>query len=84
VYNRLRVDKEPKRTGSCRVFSRKGSDLVVQFEAIEAKHLRVSVNTFFDHLKVCVKTIDRFGPPSGTLKDQEKYLGEETLDHEDD
>lgn len=76
VYNSLRVDKEPGRTGSSRVVSREGSEVLVKFEAIEAKHLRVSVNSFLELLSLCLRTLDRFGPPVGTLKDQDNYKDE--------
>ena len=77
VYNSLRVDKEPGRAGQSRIISRENKDLVAVFEAIEAKHLRVSVNSYLDLASLCIQTIDRFGPPRGTLADQEQYKDDE-------
>jgi tRNA threonylcarbamoyladenosine modification (KEOPS) complex Pcc1 subunit len=62
AFNTLRVDKEPIRGGVEKNFSVEGSNLVVNFEGEQAKHLRVSVNTLLDLLILVVQTIDKFGP----------------------
>lgn len=76
IHNSLRIDKEPGRSGQTRILSRKGRILEVDFETLEAKHLRVSVNSFLDLASLCIQTLDRFGPPRGTLADQDKYKDE--------
>lgn len=33
------------------------------FEALEARMMRVGVNSFFDHLNLVTETMEKFGPP---------------------
>lgn len=63
AYGSLSVDKEPKRGGVVRTMSVKDNILVIHFEASEARILRVSMNSFLDHLILVQKTIAQFGPP---------------------
>lgn len=63
AYNSLRVDKEPLRGGVQKSFRLDEQRLIVDFEAVQAKHLRVSVGTFMELLALVIKTVDRFGPP---------------------
>ncbi len=62
AWNSLRVDPEPKRSGMTKELSVDGNVLKVRFSCIEARTLRVSVNTFFDLLNLVVKTMDQFDP----------------------
>lgn len=62
VYNSLRIDPDPKRSGCCKKLAVEGSVLTVSFNAKEARHLRVGVNSFFDLLVLAIKTVQRFGP----------------------
>lgn len=63
AYGTLSVDAEPKRGGNKKQLSVDGSTLKVHFEAVEARSLRVGVNSFLDHLHLVVQTLDQFGPP---------------------
>jgi len=60
VWNSLRVDPEPKRSGMTKKLRVEGSDLIVDFECKETRTMRVSVNSFFDLLSLVVDTIDQF------------------------
>ena len=60
VWNSLRVDPEPKRSGMTKTLRVEGSDLIVDFECKETRTMRVSVNSFFDLLSLVVDTIDQF------------------------
>ncbi|BFY98254.1 hypothetical protein BsWGS_01294 [Bradybaena similaris] len=59
----LSVDKEPKRGGVRKTMSVKGNVMHVHFEAEESRTLRVSINSFFEHLRLVSQTMDSFGPP---------------------
>ena len=60
VWNSLRVDPEPKRSGMTKTLRVEGSDLIVDFECKETRTMRVSVNNFFDLLSLVIDTIDQF------------------------
>ena len=60
VWNSLRVDPEPKRSGMIKTLRVEGSDLIVNFECKETRTMRVSVNNFFDLLTLVFDTIDQF------------------------
>lgn len=34
------------------------------FSAIQSKHIRVGVNSFFEALILCTETLQEFGPPA--------------------
>ncbi|KAM6903112.1 L antigen family member 3-like [Xenentodon cancila] len=59
----LSPDKEPRRGGVSKNLSVSGATLLVRWSADEARILRVSVNSFLDHLKLVVETMEMFGPP---------------------
>ena len=63
AYNSLRIDKEPKRSQISRSMQVEGNVLAVRWTAKESRNLRVSVNSFMDHLGLVIDTLDRFGPP---------------------
>ncbi|KAI8789655.1 EKC/KEOPS complex subunit LAGE3 [Biomphalaria glabrata] len=63
AYGSLSVDKEPKRGGVSKTMTFSHNVLNVHFQAQEARMLRVSINSFFEHLKLVVETMERFGPP---------------------
>ncbi|CAG5117315.1 unnamed protein product, partial [Candidula unifasciata] len=63
AHGSLSVDKEPKRGGVRRTLSVKGSVMHVHFEAEESRTLRVSINSFFEHLRLVSQTMESFGPP---------------------
>ncbi|XP_012707173.1 L antigen family member 3-like isoform X2 [Fundulus heteroclitus] len=58
----LSPDREPRRGGISKQLSVSGSTLSV-WSADEARILRVSVNSFLDHLSLVVETMEDFGPP---------------------
>lgn len=60
----LSVDKEPRRGGVQRKISVDKNILLIHFEALEAKSLRVSINSFFEHLRLVCETIRCFDPRS--------------------
>ncbi|KAH9371169.1 hypothetical protein HPB48_005639 [Haemaphysalis longicornis] len=64
VYNALRIDPDPKRSGCSKKLSLEGNVLVADFTANQAKHLRVGINSFFDLLLLAIKTVEHFGHPS--------------------
>ncbi|RUS82532.1 hypothetical protein EGW08_009704 [Elysia chlorotica] len=62
AYGSLSVDKEPKRGNVTRELHVEGNVLHVRFQAKEARTIRVSINSFMDHLKLVCETIAEFGP----------------------
>ncbi|XP_022307097.1 EKC/KEOPS complex subunit LAGE3-like isoform X2 [Crassostrea virginica] len=63
AYGTLSVDAEPKRGGVKKELKVKGNVLNVHFESLEARMIRVGVNSFFDHLNLVIETMEQFGPP---------------------
>ena len=61
VYNSFRVEVEPPRSKVSRTLSVDGSNLVVIFSSSEIRNLRVSVNSFLEHLALVAETIKQFG-----------------------
>ena len=61
AYNSLRVEVEPSRSKVKRNLTVEGSNLVAHFTAVEARNLRVSVNSFFEHVILVADTINQFG-----------------------
>ncbi|XP_074546790.1 L antigen family member 3-like [Halichoeres trimaculatus] len=59
----LSPDREPRRGGINKKLSVCGSTLSVRWSADEARILRVSVNSFLDHLSLVLETMEMFGPP---------------------
>ncbi|XP_019961964.1 L antigen family member 3-like [Paralichthys olivaceus] len=59
----LSPDREPRKGGITKHLSVSGSTLSVRWSADEARILRVSVNSFLDHLSLVVETMQMFGPP---------------------
>ncbi|XP_030579879.1 L antigen family member 3-like [Archocentrus centrarchus] len=59
----LSPDREPRKGGISKVITVSGSTLSVRWSADEARILRVSVNSFLDHLSLVMETMDMFGPP---------------------
>ncbi|XP_034534335.1 EKC/KEOPS complex subunit Lage3 [Notolabrus celidotus] len=59
----LSPDREPRKGGISKQLSVTGSTLSVRWSADEARILRVSVNSFLDHLSLVVETMEMFGPP---------------------
>ena len=60
-HGSLSVDTEPLRGGCKKSFEIVNSDLIVHFEADQARILRVSVGHFFELLSLVIKTIKEFG-----------------------
>ena len=60
AYNSLRVDPEPKRSGSNKELTLSGNILCVQFNCAEARTLRVSVGSFLSLLTLVIDTMDQF------------------------
>jgi len=63
AHGTLSVDKEPRRSGVQRHFTIDGNIMHVRFEAKEARTLRVSINSFFEHVNLVCLTMQSFGPP---------------------
>lgn len=61
AYNSLRVEIEPSRSKVTRMMAVEGANLVASFTASEVRNLRVSVNSFFEHLVLVTETIRQFG-----------------------
>ncbi|XP_068608723.1 L antigen family member 3-like [Brachionichthys hirsutus] len=59
----LSPDREPRKGGISKRISVAGSVLSVGWRADEARILRVSVNSFLDHLSLVLETMVMFGPP---------------------
>jgi len=64
VYNALRVEVEPARSKVTRVLEVEGPVLHLMLRAEEARSLRVSLNSFLEHLILATETIRLFGPPT--------------------
>jgi len=60
AYNTLVVDKEPKRNQCKKELSLEKNKLILKLSAPEPRQLRLSSNSFFDHLILVRKTIDEF------------------------
>lgn len=60
AHQSLKVDKEPRKGEITRTFKVDDKFLIVDWAATEARLLRVSVNSFFDMLKLIVQTIQQF------------------------
>ncbi|XP_056008370.1 EKC/KEOPS complex subunit LAGE3-like [Ostrea edulis] len=63
AHGTLSVDAEPKRGGVKKQLTVNGNMLNVHFESLEARMMRVGVNSFFDHLNLVIQTMEQFGPP---------------------
>jgi len=61
AYNALRVEVEPSRSRVTRTLSVDGVNLVASFTATEVRNLRVSANSFFEHLVLISETVRQFG-----------------------
>ncbi|KAK7109829.1 EKC/KEOPS complex subunit LAGE3-like [Littorina saxatilis] len=61
--NTLSVDKEPRRGGVSKIISHEGNVLKVVLQSTEARLLRVSANSFLEHLRLVTETMEKFGPP---------------------
>ncbi|XP_028274174.1 L antigen family member 3-like isoform X1 [Parambassis ranga] len=59
----LSPDKEPRKGGITKQLTVTDNLLSVRWSADEARILRVSVNSFLDHLTLVIETMDMFGPP---------------------
>ncbi len=60
AYNTLNVDSEPRKDLITKVLSIEQSEIRVVWTASEARILRVSLNSFPDHLNSVVETIQQF------------------------
>lgn len=61
VYGSLSVDTEPVRGGCKKTFKVEDNILIVQFQAQEARIVRVAVGHFFELSSLVIKTIEQFG-----------------------
>ncbi|XP_017776879.1 PREDICTED: uncharacterized protein LOC108562893 [Nicrophorus vespilloides] len=64
VYDVLKVDQEPKRSGVKKELSVSENILKVKFVSSLARQSRVAVNSFFESLNLIVETIDFIGEPT--------------------
>uniref|UniRef100_A0A3B4TR89 L antigen family member 3 n=1 Tax=Seriola dumerili TaxID=41447 RepID=A0A3B4TR89_SERDU len=60
ALNSLSPDREPRKGGISKQLTVSGS---TRWSADEARILRVSVNSFLDHLSLVMETMQMFGPP---------------------
>jgi EKC/KEOPS complex subunit PCC1/LAGE3 len=62
AFNTLNVDKEPRKELIARRLSLVDNETIIQVNwlAKEARLLRVSINSFLDHLNLVLQTIDQF------------------------
>jgi len=63
AYHALRVDAEPARSSVTKRLAVSDASLNVAFTARDARGLRVSVNSFLEHLVLVTETMEQFGPP---------------------
>ncbi|KAL6261025.1 hypothetical protein P5V15_008551 [Pogonomyrmex californicus] len=63
IYQVLRVDKEPSRSGVTKKLTLNNNFLEVSFSGKEARKVRVALTSFFEHLLLVTETIEQFGPP---------------------
>lgn len=68
VYDVVRVDAEPVRSGVTKILNLEGTVVKVTFTASLEKQLRVGVNNFFEKVDLIIETIEAIGPPTS-----EKY-----------
>lgn len=61
AYGSLSVDTEPVRGGCVKTFKVEDNNLIVQFQAQEARKIRVAVGHFFELSSLVIKTIEQFG-----------------------
>ena len=61
AFNSFRVEAEPSRSQVKRSLSVSGSSLVASFAAEDTRSLRVSVNSFFEHVVLIADTMEKFG-----------------------
>ncbi|KAK7071147.1 Transcription factor Pcc1 [Halocaridina rubra] len=66
--NSLRVDPEPKRSGSSKKLTVKDNILCVEVRSPDVRQLRTAVSSFMDLVHLVSKTIDQFGPPHQQAK----------------
>ncbi|CAL1568072.1 unnamed protein product [Knipowitschia caucasica] len=59
----LSPDKEPRKGGITKEITVDGQILSVRWSADEARILRVSVNSFMDHLSLVLETMEMFSLP---------------------
>ncbi|XP_046743715.1 uncharacterized protein LOC124409851 isoform X2 [Diprion similis] len=64
VYQVLRVDSEPKRSGVSKILRLDENRLNVSFTGTEARKVRVGLTSFFESLLLVVETLKEFGPPA--------------------
>lgn len=63
VYDVLRVDAEPKRSGVTKTLTLHDQLLKVTFTARLARQLRVALNNFFEKVDLILETVQVMGPP---------------------
>ena len=61
AFNTLSVDSEPRKNLIRKKLVLKDNLLTVSWTSKEARILRVSINSFFDHLNSVLETIQLFG-----------------------
>ena len=61
AFRTLDVDSEPRKELITRTLKLQEESLIVNWSAKEARLLRVSINSFLDHLTSVVETLHEFG-----------------------
>ncbi|KAG7212732.1 hypothetical protein KM043_012999 [Ampulex compressa] len=63
VYEVLRVDKEPARSGVMKNLTLQNNLLEVSFFGSEARKVRVGLTSFFDNLILVTEILQQYAPP---------------------
>ncbi|KYO17603.1 EKC/KEOPS complex subunit LAGE3 [Alligator mississippiensis] len=63
AHGALSPDPEPRKAEVSKELTVVENLLHVRWRAAEARLLRVSINSFLDHLGLVVETMEQFGPP---------------------
>jgi len=69
VYDVLRVDQEPKRSGVTKIVERENTNIKIKYQASLARQLRVALNNLFEKVDLIVQTIQEVGPPGSLSYD---------------
>ncbi|XP_060516782.1 uncharacterized protein LOC132696147 [Cylas formicarius] len=64
VYDVLRVDLEPKRSGVIKELCLKNNIVKLFLQAQLARQMRVAINNFFEKVDLVIETIESIGPPT--------------------
>ncbi|XP_076256847.1 threonyl-carbamoyl synthesis 6 isoform X2 [Rhynchophorus ferrugineus] len=63
VFDVLRVDEEPRRSGVCKKLTLEDTLIKVNFSASLTRQLRTALNNFFEKVDLITETIEVIGLP---------------------